>query len=194
MLTAARLIIILVIVVACVECRSRADEVRIAELYGGYSLLHGDLQKSAGGWELSAGVNVKQWVSFHASFDAHHQSDAHSLRHEHDLLFGPQFSHRSNNFTVFAHSLAGICRATGIKSDSGFAYVAGGGLDVDFGAVSLRLAQIGFHNADVFGRYQHQLRFSAGIVLRVVGFSDRPRRRIPPRPPDQPQPEKTPAR
>lgn len=99
--------------------RVRADEIRLGEVFVGYSLLHGDLQKKAGGWELSAGKNFTQWLSLHADFDAHHQSAAGSLRHQHDILFGPQFSHRTNHFTLFAHSLAGICRATGAARDTG---------------------------------------------------------------------------
>jgi len=49
MLTGARLAILLVMVLTCLERSSYADEFRVAELYGGYSLLHGNVQKSASG-------------------------------------------------------------------------------------------------------------------------------------------------
>jgi hypothetical protein len=82
-----------------------AEEYRLGEIFAGYSLLHGDLQKRASGWEISGGAYFNRWFSLHADFDAHHQSAAGSLRHQHDFLFGPQFSHRTGNFTLFAHAL-----------------------------------------------------------------------------------------
>lgn len=63
-----------------------AEDVRIEEAFVGYSLLHGDLQNKASGWEFSAGKNFTQWFSLHADFDAHHQSAFGSVRHEHDIL------------------------------------------------------------------------------------------------------------
>src|SRR5215472_3113327 len=85
--------------------RATADDFRVADVFAGYSLLHGDLQKKASGWELSAGGYLKQWLSLNLDLDAHHQSAAGSLRHTHNVLFGPQFSHRTNRFTLFAHTL-----------------------------------------------------------------------------------------
>jgi hypothetical protein len=150
-----------------------AEEYQLGEIFAGYSLLHGDLQKSASGWEISVGKNFNQWLSLHADFDAHHQSSSASVRHQHDFLLGPQFSHRTNNFTLFAHALAGGCRTSGnLGSGTGFASVAGGGIDLDRGFVSFRMAQIDYHNAYVFGAFQHQARFSFGIVFHLVEFRD----------------------
>lgn len=160
-----------------------AEDVRIEEAFVGYSLLHGDLQNRASGWEFSAGKNFTQWFSLHADFDAHHQSAFGSVRHEHDILFGPQFSHRTNQFTLFAHSLAGMSHVPGIRSDTGFSYVAGGGLDLDDVFVSIRLVQVDFHSANLFGQFQHEVRFSTGIVFHLVGFAD-PARPLPQPPPD----------
>jgi hypothetical protein len=177
---------ILFLVCSVLSIGAGAEEYRFGEVFVGYSLLHGDLQKRAGGWELSGGPYLNRWLSLHADFAAHHQSAPGSLRHEHDLLFGPQVSHRVESFTLFAHSLAGISHVTGFASDTGFAYAAGGGVDWDFGFVAFRMAQVDYHHAQLFGEGHNQLRFSAGVVFRVIGFRDFGPRKPPP-PPDKPQ-------
>jgi hypothetical protein len=118
------LIALLAVLLGLGTC-ARADEYRVAEIFAGYSLLNGDLQKRASGWEFGGGMYLSQWLSVHADFAAHHQSAFGSARHEHDLLFGPQFSHRTGRFTPFAHSFFGISHAAGISKDTGFAFVAG---------------------------------------------------------------------
>ena len=167
-----------------------ADDFRVADVFLGYSLLHGDLQKHASGWEISGGGYFKQWLSLHADFDAHHQTAVGSVRHQHDFLFGPQFSHRTSNFTLFAHALAGACQTSGsLNRKTGFASVAGGGIDWDFSPVlAFRFVQADYHTAHLFGAFQHQSRFSFGIVFHLIGWADPPRR-IPP-PPDQKPHEK----
>jgi hypothetical protein len=166
-----------------------ADDFRIADLFVGYSLLHGDLQKHASGWEISGGGYFKQWLSLHADFDAHHQSAAGSQRHQHDFLSGPQFSHRTSHFTLFAHTLAGVSHITGSSGTrTGFGSVAGGGMDWDYNPrIAFRLAQVDYHAAHFFGTLQHDARFSFGIVFRGIGFADPPSR-IPP-PPEKKPPE-----
>jgi hypothetical protein len=159
-----------------IPLRLHADDFRLAEVFAGYSLLHGNLQKSASGWELSAGKNLNQWLSLHVDFDGHYQSSAGSQRHTHDFLFGPQFSYRtnSNHFTLFAHALGGACHASGsLGSETGFASVAGGGFDWDYNPVlSLRIAQVDYHTAHLLGAMQNDARFSFGIVVHLVGFRD----------------------
>ena len=176
------------VAIACLAlstCAS-AEEYRLGEIFAGYSLLHGDLQKRASGWELSAGKNLNQWLSLHADFDAHHQSSAGSQRHQHDFLFGPQFSHRTSHFTLFAHALAGGCRTTGSRgTETGFASAFGGGVDLDHdGIFSLRLAQVDYLNTRLFGASDHYARFSFGVVLRFMEFRDHAR----PAPPDKKEP------
>jgi hypothetical protein len=151
-----------------------AEEYRLGEFFAGYSLLHGDLQQRASGWEVSGGKNFNQRFSIHADFDAHHQSSAAGQRHQHDFLFGPQFSHRTHHFTLFAHALAGGCRTSGsLGTETGFASVAGGGMDWDNqSSFSFRLAQVDYQRARLFGGFQNQARLSFGIVFRLVEFRD----------------------
>lgn len=167
MSTLGKSIVVLAVMTAAFR-HAGADDFRVGEIYAGYSLLHGDLQKHASGWEFSLGKNLNQAFSLHADIDAHHQSASGSLRHQHDFLLGPQFEHRTKRFTLFVHSLAGACKASGSAgSDTGFAAVAGGGVDWDLGFWSLRLAQIDYHGANVFGRFQHDSRFSIGLVFTL---------------------------
>lgn len=160
----------------------RAEEYRLGEIFAGYSLLHGDLQHKASGWEISGGPYFNRWFSLHADFDAHHQSSSSSVRHQHDFLFGPQFSHRASSFTLFAHALAGGSHTTGsLGTVTGFASAFGGGIDWDPDFVlSFRLGQIDFLSTHLFGDFQHQARFSVGVILRVREFRDYARR-----PPDE---------
>lgn len=158
-----------------ISSRLHAEDYRLGDIFAGYSLLHGDLQKSASGWEISGGAYFNRGFSLHADFDAHHQSAAGSQRHQHDFLFGPQFSHRASNFTLFAHALAGGSHTTGsIGTETGFASAFGGGIDWDPDPFfSLRLGQVDFLSTHLFGEFQHQARFSFGVVFRLVEFSDR---------------------
>ena len=174
-------------IVLLLPITAAAKDYRLAEVFAGYSLAHGDLQHKAGGWEFSIGKNLNQWFSLHADFDAHHQSDSRSQRHQHDFLFGAQFSHRINSFTMFAHGLTGVCNSTGnLGTQTGFAVVTGGGLDWDFSPVlAVRVAQLDYHTANLFGGPQHQARFSAGLVFHLIGWGD-PARPAPPPPPQNP--------
>ena len=160
----------------------RAEEYRLGEIFAGYSLLHGDLQHKASGWEISGGPYFNRWFSLHADFDAHHQSAAGNQRHQHNFLFGPQFSHRAGNFTLFAHALAGGSHTTGsIGTATGFASAFGGGIDWDpYYPFAFRLGQVDFLSTHLFGDFQHQARFSFGVVIRLVEFRDRLPRMPPP--------------
>jgi hypothetical protein len=173
--------VILFICCLLVSIRLSAEEHRLGEIFAGYSMLHGDLQKNASGWELSAGKNFNNWLSLHADFDAHHQSSAASQRHQHDFLFGPQFSRRTNHFTLFAHTLAGVSHATGIPgTQTGFGSVAGGGVDWDYNpAIAFRFAQVDYHTTYLFSGFQNDARFSFGVVFHLIGFGD-PARPAPP--------------
>lgn len=177
--TGFRTIAVLLICLS-ISSNLHAEEYRLAEFFAGYSLLHGDLQKRASGWEISGGAYFNRWFSLHADFDAHHQSAGGSLRHQHDFLFGPQFSHRASSFTLFAHALAGGSHTTGsIATKTGFKSAFGGGIDWDPDFVfSFRLGQVDFLSTHLFGEFQHQARFSAGVILRLREFRDY--RRMPP--------------
>jgi hypothetical protein len=174
--------IIALLICFSISSHLRAEEYRRGEIFAGYSLLHGDLQAKASGWEVSGGKNLNQWLSLHADFDAHHQSAAGNQRHQHDFLFGPEFSHRASNFTLFAHALAGGSHTTGsLGAGTGFASAFGGGIDwdPDF-LLSFRLGQVDFLSTHLFGDFQHQARFSVGVILRLREFRDyapRPRTR-----------------
>jgi hypothetical protein len=91
----SRRTIVALLIYFSISIHLRAEEYRLAEVFAGYSLLHGDLQPSASGWELSAGKNFNQWLGLYADFDAHHQSSSSTVRHQHNFVFGPQFAHRT---------------------------------------------------------------------------------------------------
>ena len=172
-----------------ISTTAHARDIRVGDIFAGYSLLHGDTQTHGNGWEISVGghfFNFNQWLSLHADFDAHHQSSASSGQNQHDFLLGPQFSHRINHFTLFAHTFAGAAHVSGnLGKETGFSMVNGGGVDYDINpVVGIRVAQVDYQATHVFGSFQNNSRFSFGIVFRMIGFADGP----PPPPPEPKSP------
>lgn len=174
-------------VLLLISTASHAQDFRVGDVFVGYSLLHGDLQGHASGWEVSGGYYLQQWFSFHADFDAHHQSSAGSQRHQHDFLFGPQFSYRTDHFTLFAHSLSGVTHVSGnLGKETGFGTLVGGGVDYDANPfIAIRLAQVDYHTAHLFGAFQNDVRISFGFIFHLIGIAE-PARRPPPQPDKKP--------
>jgi opacity protein-like surface antigen len=69
-------------------------------------------------------------------------------------------------FQPFVRGLAGAARSSVGKSDTGFAFTAGGGLDVKVrDTVSIRVVQVDYFQTRLFGATQNNVRFGAGIVF-----------------------------
>lgn len=159
---------------------SSAEERRWAEVSGGYSFLNGDLLRNASGWDLSVMKTFrwdgarKPWLGFKGEVSAYHQSVPAGHLHDHNFLFGPQVFHEFSHSTVNAYGLAGLSHTGGaLGSHNGFGSASGGSFDLDFSRpVALRIVQVDYQMARVSGVPRNNLRVSAGIVLRLIGYVD----------------------
>ncbi len=156
-----------------------AQETPKVELFGGYSYLHLDgalSQKigfrfptggSANGWNASISGNVNRWLGLVADFTGHYGVYPLGFN-RHSLLFGLKLSLRHERFTPFAQVLFGAAHDDlGYKSDTAFAFTAGGGVDLRLSKrLAARLIQVEYARATSFALAENNVRISAGLVLR----------------------------
>jgi opacity protein-like surface antigen len=173
---------------------AQAQESPRTEILAGYSYLRLDgqnidgLDRDLNGFNLSSNFNIfKKSLGLKADVSGHFGDALTNILPRTDFrqylfLFGPQFTLRkSERFTPFVHVMAGFAYAQSKNdslgldiSDTGFAFAAGGGVDIN--ALSSRLA-IRVLQADyVMTRLDngvggtttsHNIRASTGIVLRI---------------------------
>jgi len=174
----ARLAVLLLCTLA-VAFAANAQETPEYEIFGGYSYIKVneggagtsyDLQK---GWSASISPNLNRWFGLTADFSGHYETVGGTATRIHLFTFGPRFSiRRSERFTPYFHVLAGGTRIstsfpTINASDTGFAGIGGGGFDVHVGdRFSVRMGQLDYVVTRFSGRYQHDFRYSAGVVFR----------------------------
>lgn len=156
-----------------------AQETPEFEIFGGYSYIH--VNEGAGGtsfdlqrgWAASLQPNLNHWFGLTADFSGHYETVGGAATNFHFFTFGPRFTvRRTERFTSYFHLLAGGTRlrtrfGTMEASDIGFAGIGGGGLDVSISErVAVRVAQLDYVVTRFSGRYQHNFRYSAGVVFR----------------------------
>jgi hypothetical protein len=149
------------------------------EIFGGYSYIKVneggtgtsyDLQR---GWAAALSPNLNHWFGLTADFSGHYETVGGAATKIHLFTFGPRFSiRRSERFTPYLHVLAGGTHSGSSfgaieSSNTGFAGIGGGGFDVHVGErFSVRMGQLDYVVTRFSGRYQHNFRYSAGVVLR----------------------------
>ncbi len=171
----ARLVIILFLLLSV---QAVAQDTPKAEVFGGYSYAGGNFH----GWNASLTGNVNQWFGLTADFSGHYggaiDEDGFDERQRvHSYLFGPRFSARKKRVTLFAHTLVGAStlktELTGFGqrftfSDTGFALVLGGGLDIKVNDhVAVRAFQLDYLRASFFGETENRGRLAFGLVFRL---------------------------
>jgi opacity protein-like surface antigen len=164
---------------------ARAQDAPRAEIFGGYSYLRTDdrLDLDLHGWNASVAGNFNKWFGLKADFSGHYDDiqitpGVRADISAHLFLGGAQFTARQNeHFQPFVHVMIGAARAhssarttTGrvSTSDTEFAFVAGGGLDIKIiKPLALRLVQTDyvFIHDDIDST--HNFRLSTGLVLRL---------------------------
>lgn len=148
------------------------------EIFGGYSYLHGDTGGSGvslnlNGWNASLSYNVKSWAGLTADFDGHYGTPLGASFNLHNFLFGPTFSHRSDKWSVYVHTLFGASRAGGdITSVAAFGMALGGGVDVKVRKnLALRVVQADYlmtrfdPGITSLNGTQNNFRLSTGVVF-----------------------------
>jgi outer membrane protein with beta-barrel domain len=141
------------------------------EAFGGYSYLRtnpggGSDGANSSGWNASLDYNLGKHWGFKADLDGHYCCS----QKEHNFLFGPQVQFHALHGKVFVHGLAGLSNAKASAfdfSDTVFAWAAGGGFDLPLSSKShwaLRLAQADYLGTHYSNTFQHNFRYSGGIV------------------------------
>jgi len=142
------------------------------DVFAGYSYLRanpggGFVAANASGWEAAATWNWNHWLGLKADFDGHYCCDG---QHEHNFLFGPQFTMRRHRANVFFHALGGVSHgSTAGFSETTPAWVFGGGLDLKFERyprLAFRVVQADYLGTNYADEVQHNFRYSAGIVVQ----------------------------
>jgi opacity protein-like surface antigen len=154
-----------------------AQEAPKAEIFGGYQYLRaksgisGAPSFNFNGWNAAVSGFFTRNVGITADFSGNYGTVASVDTKIYSYLFGPTVRFpNSSPVTPFARALFGgahISAGSGIGSDSGFAWAAGGGLDVNASShVAIRLAQFDFLQSRISNLTQNNFRYSAGIVFK----------------------------
>ena len=145
-----------------------------AEFFGGYQYTRFDGGTNANGWNTSLTGNVNNWFGVAADFSGAYASPSSVSFHNYTYTFGPVVSMRQNDkFTPFVHFLAGGYHASaafsGVSaSDSGFAMMFGGGVDVNVPhRMAFRAAQFDWLSMRGNGSTSNNnMRLSTGLLFR----------------------------
>lgn len=180
--------------VAILACLLPAQETPKAELFGGYSLVHG-YSHNMNGWDGAATANVKSWFGITADVSGHYTSYTVPIfvftvpdpttftgrvsNHFYSFTVGPQFSYRRPRYTPFVHGLLGFTHLSSTFYDptqtpsttsgyeNGFTTLLGGGIDIPLGQrISIRPAQAEYVFFHSNGFNSNQFRYGAGLVFR----------------------------
>ena len=164
-----------------------AQDVPLAEVFGGYQLLH-----DAG--ETEDGVRGGNYHGFTTSFEGKIASyagivgefgyDNHSEEYgfadswkNYSLLFGPRITaYQAEQYRIFGHFLFGANKTSisgGIlaESDWNVAYALGGGMDIVLNkTISVRVAQLDLFSVhrseDRWSTWSNHFRYSGGVVFK----------------------------
>lgn len=146
------------------------------------------------GWNAAATLNVKSKFGIKADTSGVYRSENGTSIKRHSFLAGPQLSARQRSVRVFAHALLGLAHVnadtdlgdgdldpnarSGDKvtlkpavlsagfSDTAFAMAYGGGLDLRLNRrLMIRLAQLDYQPTRFGENWQHNFRFSTGLVF-----------------------------
>src|SRR5687768_14850319 len=167
----------------------RSDEIMISyprvELFGGYSFTSedGDPENTnLHGWNTSVAVNLNEHVAVRGDVSGFHRSEGNSDISKYLVVFGPQFSYRTDSrVRLFARPLFGFAHfkseseLPGLPSpisfsENAFAMAFGGGVDVRVNKhLMVRLGQFDYQPTFFGDARQDNFRFSAGLVFTFGG-------------------------
>jgi hypothetical protein len=145
-----------------------------AEIFGGYQYTRFDGGMNANGWDTSLTGNLNHWFGVAADFSGAYKSQSGASFNQYTYTFGPVVSYRKNpSFTPFAHFLAGgahssIAFGGASGSDSGFAMMFGGGVDVRASRrIAVRAIQFDWLSLRSNGYTDNNnMRISTGLLFR----------------------------
>ncbi|MBZ5653358.1 MAG: porin family protein [Acidobacteriia bacterium] len=145
-----------------------------AEFFGGYQYTRFDGGLNANGWDTTLTGNLNHWFGVAADFSGAYKSQNGVSFNNYTYTFGPVVSLRRNeNFTPFAHFLAGGFHSSAAMSGlsvggGGFAMMLGGGVDVKVTQrVAVRAIQFDWLSLHANGGSDNNnARISTGLLFR----------------------------
>ena len=178
-----------------------SDPYPVVDLFVGYSYVRFNTDTTVDEhfhWHGITGAlagNVNRWFSVVGDISAYRikKLPGGITGSSYLYLFGPQFSHRGQRWTPFAHALFGAARLADIQvttlpsasaffnrsfSENAFATALGGGVDLNFNKhVAWRVIQAEYLLTkfnDGFNNSQNNIRASTGLVLHFGGNAPPP--------------------
>jgi opacity protein-like surface antigen len=161
-----------------------AQEHSIAEVYGGYQLIH-DSDLNLNGFIAAVEGNVTPSLGIVGEFGFGTKSISELgidvSTKAYTFMGGPRLSYRADKFRAFGHVLVGGNRLS-VSTDmmdmsvgastTGFSMALGGGIDVVLNSgISIRPVQLDWLHTrfSVMGEsaWENQLRYSAGIIFKL---------------------------
>jgi hypothetical protein len=142
------------LILGCLCSTSFAQNAPSGEVFGGYSYANVDVQsgipssnpiprQSANGWEAAASFDVNRWFAVEGDFAGFYKNvslgtGSPDLKiHDYSFAGGPRVSYRQGSTTAFVHalfggdSLAGSIAGIGSGSQTSFATLVGGGVEME---------------------------------------------------------------
>jgi opacity protein-like surface antigen len=134
------------------------------EIFGGYQFTHLQPSFNAHGWNASLTGNFKHVLGITGDFSGAY---AHNV-HTYTYTVGPVFTARLPVVQPFVHALFGGMTLGDGVSDSSFAMMLGGGLDVGMRrGIGFRLVQADWVHTTFFGTTRNRnIRASAGLAFK----------------------------
>jgi hypothetical protein len=153
---------------------SRAQDTPAAEVSAGYSYLRFGAKNGVNqnGASVSVAGNFNRWLGLVGDVGGYHKSEGGSTINTYTYMGGPRFSYRnSSHVTPFAQVLVGAAHGSlnafgSSGSDNGFAYSAGGGVDLGLNKHIALRPQLDYIGTSFSGTRINMLRGSFGIVFR----------------------------
>lgn len=124
------------------------------------------------GASISVVGNFNRWLGLAGDVGGYHKSQAGTTFNTYTYVAGPRFSYRQSDRVVpFAEVLLGGARGTlggfgGSGSNNGFAYSAGGGVDLGLSRHLALRTQLDYIGMRFSGNTVNTVRGSAGVVFR----------------------------
>lgn len=141
-----------------------AQENPAFEIFGGYSLVHGD-EDTVHGFAIAGEGDVTDLFGIVGEFGFY---DAEGSK-AYTFMAGPRVGYRAESIRPFAHVLLGGAHFTtdsGNFSETHFSMAFGGGLDISVNeSFSIRPAQFDIISVKWENMWDNDLRYSAGVVL-----------------------------
>ena len=169
-----RKMILLAGVILFAAASSKAQETPGAEVSASASYLRFGVNNGVNqiGASVSLVGNFNRWLGVAGDFGGYHKSQGGVTFNTYTYLGGPRFSYRkSDRVTPFAQILLGGARGSlsgfgGSGSGNGFAYSAGGGLDLGLTKHLALRPQVDYIGTRFSGNTVNTVRGSLGIVFR----------------------------